>query len=420
MAEEVDLSASRVTTVTICYSVPIPFMILFTGLRLFVVLRPSSKDPLSFDDYMITFSTAISIGLCISGLVYGPPYGFGRHQATLSTHEVQGFLRGDYIFSHFYDWAIVSIKLSILGLYYRIFSTVVFRRVIIGTAVFIFCWLAAMEIGLGLQCIPIERSWDSDVKGTCINLVAFSYFTNITNLVSDIWVFLLPLPIIFGLHVNRKRKLEIAGVFAIGLFTCGVTLARLTVVVSQGSSDFTWAGVPLGILSIYEVLCGIACANLPFLYKLAIGPFKKSASYHSRIGESESGAELHPIHFARPDFEFPQNAPILVRKSTGFFYHLNSRSDQSWDKPDFHLYTAGRWLFNETQQLAERRVNFNFDELVRVAMESLDFGPHVCTEVEKLPDGNYSKAFLLTTESGHQLVAKVPNPNAGPLLHNCE
>ncbi|CDM31460.1 unnamed protein product [Penicillium roqueforti FM164] len=255
MAEEVDLSASRVTTVTICYSVPIPFMILFTGLRLFVVLRPSSKDPLSFDDYMITFST------------------------------------GDYIFSHFYDWAIASIKLSILGLYYRIFSTVVFRRVIIGTAVFIFCWLAAMEIGLGLQCIPIERSWDSDVKGTCINLVAFSYFTNITNLVSDIWVFLLPLPIIFGLHVNRKRKLEIAGVFAIGLFTCGVTLARLTVVVSQGSSDFTWAGVPLGILSIYEVLCGIACANLPFLYKLAIGPFKKSASYHSRIGESESGAE---------------------------------------------------------------------------------------------------------------------------------
>ena len=74
-----------------------------------------------------------------------------------------------------------------------------------------------MEIGLGLQCIPIERSWDSDVDGTCINLVAFSYFTNITNLVTDIWVFLLPLPIIFGLHVNRKRKLEIAGVFAIGL-----------------------------------------------------------------------------------------------------------------------------------------------------------------------------------------------------------
>lgn len=57
MAGKVDLSASRVTIVTICYAVPIPFMILFTGLRLFVVLRPSSKHPINFDDYLIILST---------------------------------------------------------------------------------------------------------------------------------------------------------------------------------------------------------------------------------------------------------------------------------------------------------------------------------------------------------------------------
>jgi hypothetical protein len=57
MAGEVDLSESRVTTVTVLYSIPIPFMLLFTGLRLFVVLRPSSKNPINFDDYMIIFST---------------------------------------------------------------------------------------------------------------------------------------------------------------------------------------------------------------------------------------------------------------------------------------------------------------------------------------------------------------------------
>lgn len=50
------------------------------------------------------------------------------------------------------------------------------------------------------------------------------------------------------------------------------------------------AGVPLGILSIYEPLCGIACANLPFLYKLASGPFKKSSSYNpSHTGELVPG-----------------------------------------------------------------------------------------------------------------------------------
>ncbi|KAJ5903625.1 hypothetical protein N7504_006008 [Penicillium tannophilum] len=216
----IDLNESRVTIVTMCYSIPIPIMITCTGLRLFVKLRPSSKNSIAFDDLMIIIATSIAVGLCISGLVYGPPYGFGRHEAALSPNDI-----GDYVFSHFYDWAIASTKLAILSLYYRIFSTVVFRRFVIGTAIFIVLWLAAMEIALGLQCLPVQRAWDASVKGTCVDLVAFSYFTNITNLVTDIWVFLLPLPIIFRLHVTRQRKFELAGVFAIGL------LCRLTRIV---------------------------------------------------------------------------------------------------------------------------------------------------------------------------------------------
>ncbi|KAJ5806039.1 uncharacterized protein N7503_003641 [Penicillium pulvis] len=197
-------------------------MITCTGLRLYVKLRPSSKNSIAFDDLMIIIATSIAVGLCISGLVYGPPYGFGRHEAALSSNDIVSFLRGDYVFSHFYDWAIASTKLAILSLYYRIFSTVVFRRYVIGTAIFIVLWLAAMEIALGLQCLPVQRAWDASVKGNCLDLVAFSYFTNITNLVTDIWVFLLPLPIIFRLHVTRQRKFELAGVFAIGLF-CRLT-----------------------------------------------------------------------------------------------------------------------------------------------------------------------------------------------------
>ncbi|KAJ5248960.1 hypothetical protein N7468_000411 [Penicillium chermesinum] len=291
MESNVDLSESRTTTVNVCYSIPIPIMLLFTGLRLFIKLRPSSKISMSFDDYMIIFATAVSITLAISGLVYafgtpGPPYGYGRHEAALSPHEIESFLRGDYIFSHLYDWAIASIKLAILALYYRIFSTVVFRRVVIATAVFIVLWLAAMEIGLGLQCIPVEKVWNTALPGSCLNLVAFSYFTNITNLVTDIWIFLLPLPVIFSLHVTRKRKFEVAGVFTIGILACGVSIARLTVVVSQGSSDFTWAGVPLGILSVFETLGGIICANIPFLYRVITRTLKRIFS-----SLASSGAE---------------------------------------------------------------------------------------------------------------------------------
>ena len=40
-------------------------------------------------------------------------------------------------------------------------------------------------------------------------------------------------------------------------------------------------------------------------------------------------------------------------------------------------------------------------------------GSRVCVNIEKYPDGMFSKAFLVTMEDGMQVVAKVPNPNAG-------
>lgn len=52
-------------------------------------------------------------------------------------------------------------------------------------------------------------------------------------------------------------------------------------------------------------------------------------------------------------------------------------------------------------------------ELAKVAATSLGLEPSSCIGVQKLPEGNYNKAFLLTMDNGDQVVAKVPNPNAG-------
>lgn len=40
-------------------------------------------------------------------------------------------------------------------------------------------------------------------------------------------------------------------------------------------------------------------------------------------------------------------------------------------------------------------------------------GAKICVGIEKFPDGMYNKAMLLTMDNGTQVVAKVPNPNAG-------
>ncbi|KAL4905500.1 hypothetical protein BDW74DRAFT_167725 [Aspergillus multicolor] len=285
------LAQSKVLDLNICYSIPIPLEILSTSLRLWAELRPG-RNGLAFDDLLMVWATAVSVGLCISGLVYGPPYGMGKHIDAVDKEDVKTFMMGDYIFSHFYDFAIVSTKLSVLALYYRVFPKPALRRVVIATAVFVVLWLATMSFVLGFQCRPIQRFWDSDVDGKCFNLVAFSYFTNITNLVTDLWIFVLPLPIILRLHISRNKKIGLSLLFSVGLATCIVSAVRLSVVVSQGSNDFTCRPqitsasiarrVPLGILSVWEPLGGILCANLPISYK------PLSAAFRSLTGRSSS------------------------------------------------------------------------------------------------------------------------------------
>ena len=81
------------------------------------------------------------------------------------------------------------------------------------------------------------------------------------------------------------------------------------------------------------------------------------------------------------------------------------------DEELLHHYTSGRWLWNEKEQLARRYVKFNMDELSRIAVRVT--GSKSCTQVQKLPEGNFSKVLLMIMDDGKEVIAKLPNPNAG-------
>ncbi|KAI1186707.1 hypothetical protein F5B17DRAFT_351684 [Nemania serpens] len=288
------LAEDRRPLVTAFYSLPIPLEVLSTLFRLWVKASPSSEGRLGYDDYLILWATITAVAECIAGLVYGPPHGLGRHVQVLKPGSISEYLQGDYIFSHFYDFAIASTKLSILALYHRIFATTRMRLVILITAGFVFAWLVEMEIVLGLGCQPIQAWWDSSLDATakCVDKVAFTYSTNILNLLFDLWIFIMPIPIILKLNVSKGKRIALCCLFSVGLGVCGLSIARLSVVFSAGSDDVTWNEVPLGILSALEPCGAILCANLPIIYRTIVNNVKNigtnvRTSRHSRYGNSE-------------------------------------------------------------------------------------------------------------------------------------
>lgn len=74
-------------------------------------------------------------------------------------------------------------------------------------------------------------------------------------------------------------------------------------------------------------------------------------------------------------------------------------------------YTSGRWLSNESAQLAKRYRRFDVDHLIRASVAAV--GSKSCVELEKLDEGNFNKVFLLRMDDGKEVIAKLPNPNAG-------
>ncbi|KAK5988810.1 hypothetical protein PT974_10304 [Cladobotryum mycophilum] len=281
------LAESKTGLVNAFYSIPIPLEIASTAFRLWARTHGHSGFRLAFDDYFMIFATVVAVAECITGLIYGAPFGLGRHIQAVSEDDARMFLKGDYIFSHFYNAAISLTKLSVLSLYYRIFATRKFRTIVLATAAFICAWFFVIEVVLGLGCRPIQAWWD-ETRGNCVNKVDFTYFTNVTNLVADLWIFAIPIPVILNLQAAREKRLSLVFLFSVGLGTCAISAARLSFVFGVGSPDFTWYEASLGILSAWEPCGAILCANLPLVYRSLInilGKVKATVrSSHSRGG----------------------------------------------------------------------------------------------------------------------------------------
>ncbi|KAL5342729.1 kinase-like domain-containing protein [Aspergillus crustosus] len=78
---------------------------------------------------------------------------------------------------------------------------------------------------------------------------------------------------------------------------------------------------------------------------------------------------------------------------------------------DFFKFTRGRFILSEKENLQQREIRFDLNRLADIAAASVDATQ--CIAIKKYPDGTYNKAFLMTMDNGLEVVAKVPNPNAG-------
>ena len=75
-------------------------------------------------------------------------------------------------------------------------------------------WLVAFFFATLFQGWPVSQQWMR--TGPLINCPRMYFALGVTDLALDIVVLCLPMPIIWGLHATRRKKLGVASIFGLG------------------------------------------------------------------------------------------------------------------------------------------------------------------------------------------------------------
>lgn len=113
--------------------------------------------------------------------------------------------------------AVILTKLALLVMYTRIFIKRTDRIACwVVAALLIANFVGAMIAGF-LMCIPLEYLWNRTIPGGhCININAWFRWSSLMNIITDVVMLILPLPVIWKTQSSRKVKIGLTITFATG------------------------------------------------------------------------------------------------------------------------------------------------------------------------------------------------------------
>ncbi|KAI4180910.1 MAG: hypothetical protein L6R41_006944 [Letrouitia leprolyta] len=218
-------------------SVAILFIVLeaiFVASRFFA--RHVARTPWGLDDFLILPSLLFCWGIAILSLgefyirvaktVINPrkvmvyACGVGHHANYILATDPSTYIswaKSAVAVEIIYCTAVVFPKLSILAMYLRLFPVKKVYRYTIFTLMFIITANGiAGVLTSGLSCRPLATRWNPKLGGECINVTYYWRYISLANIISDVVMLILPLPIVWKLQVSLPQKLSLTVLFLTG------------------------------------------------------------------------------------------------------------------------------------------------------------------------------------------------------------
>ncbi|KAI9846547.1 MAG: hypothetical protein M1838_001243 [Thelocarpon superellum] len=236
-----------------------------------------------YDDSLIVFGLIVSC-MFSATLFYATDQGLGRHVVTLDPNYMYTTQLARYILEILSAVCMMAVKTSIMIFYHRIFPSRVFRWWVVALQIFMTLTFISGLLCIIFACTPISYYYDPKVEGHCINLETFDFVEGILTIVTDVYILVLPLPMVWKLRVYRKQKWALSIIFVLGGFVCFASASKLSMIHLIWSDDQTFTGYWPAIWSLIENNVGVFCACLPTLRPLMLRVGKRTISRRSSDG----------------------------------------------------------------------------------------------------------------------------------------
>ncbi|KAL4809821.1 hypothetical protein BDV18DRAFT_49605 [Aspergillus unguis] len=218
------------------------------------------------DDLFIILGLGVGIG--IGGIAFPiRDLGLGKDIWDIPFDDITHILYLFSILTTIYPVAIACIKLSMLFLYLRLFPNPKLRIISWITIGFVAAWGIIYVFVNIFVCTPRSfqwESWDGEHQGTCMSKNAIVVSHAIENIIFDVFIIALPLPVLWNLQLSIPKKIGVSLMFLVGLVVTVLSILRLVFTFGfLKSSNPTRDFVPVSIWSVLEIDIGIICACFP-------------------------------------------------------------------------------------------------------------------------------------------------------------
>lgn len=278
-------------------------------LRCFVRLK--LVRAFGWDDGLMVFAMALNILFATCGMA-GATYGMGQKFESIDLTHIDIALFWWWLGQCSYVLtccvAKISIAMGVLRLTVKGFYSIILWAVIAVTIVVgLLFWFM-----LTLQCHPVSHFWHRDRPGHCLpvnTIIDVAYLYSVTATVCDFALSIVPIFLIWSLQMNRRSKIALAGILAMGGIASAAVIVRIPFLHDYKNPEFLYATSQISIWSNVEASLGITAGSLTTLRPLF--RFFRDGSYGgSRSGKPSRGTSIPlsrkyggPSTFSRNDPE---------------------------------------------------------------------------------------------------------------------